>query len=245
MFTGLIRAVTFDFWNTVMWEEPGSLRRERFAAWREQLDDSGPRQDDLETAHDAAHRAYESAWKENRQYRVPDAVRQIADELRLDEDDSLRQVLAEGFDEGGRRAAVHASDGVHECLRTLKASDIGIAIVCDIGLTPSYVVRELLQREGLLGFFDHLSFSDEVGDYKPAAGIFEHALRGLGGVEAADAAHVGDRRRTDVGGAIAMGMTAVRYNGVYEDPEVDAPDAPYVISHLSELPRVLDVSPER
>jgi putative hydrolase of the HAD superfamily len=245
MFTPLIKAVTFDFWNTVMWEEPGSLRRERFAAWRERLNGRGPSQEELEAAHDAAHRAYERAWRENRQFRVPDAVEQIASDLRMEDDSSFREVLADGFDEGGRRAAVHACDGIHECLGALRDAGVGAGIVCDIGLTPSYVVRELLARERLLGLFDHTSFSDEVGDYKPAAAIFEHALSGLGGVEPAEAAHIGDRRRTDVGGAIAMGMTAVRYNGVYEDPEVDAPEAPHVISHLSELPTVLGVGPRR
>ena len=66
----------------------------------------------------------------------------------------------------------------------------------------------------LLGYFDHWSFSDEVGWYKPAPEIFRHALDGLGGVAPERAAHVGDLRRTDVAGARAMGMTAVRYRGV-------------------------------
>jgi FMN phosphatase YigB (HAD superfamily) len=48
--------------------------------------------------------------------------------------------------------------------------------------------------------------------------IFRHALDGLGGADPAEAAHVGDLRRTDVAGARAVGMVAVRYSGVADDP---------------------------
>ena len=53
--------------------------------------------------------------------------------------------------------------------------------------------------------------------YKPAPEIFEHALAGLGGVDPAEAAHVGDLRRTDIAGARAMGILALRYRGVNDD----------------------------
>jgi FMN phosphatase YigB (HAD superfamily) len=118
---------------------------------------------------------------------------------------------------------------------------VKIGIVCDIGLTPSLVVRELLERDGLLGYFDGMSFSDEVGHYKPHPAIFEHALAGLGGVPASSAAHVGDRVRTDIDGAASMGMTAVRYNGVYEDELAGQRDE-VVVRDLRELPPLLGVS---
>ena len=44
------------------------------------------------------------------------------------------------------------------------------------------------------------------------------ALAGLGGVDPAEAAHIGDLRRTDVAGARGIGMRAVRYRGVFDDP---------------------------
>jgi FMN phosphatase YigB (HAD superfamily) len=235
----MLEAVTFDFWNTLMWEEPGSLKEKRLEVWAERLD-SGVDSGRLEQAHDAAHQEYVDAWTSGRQFRVEQAVDHMLDLLDGEAGGGPAQVLVEGFSEGGRRAAVHPSDGVHECLEALAGAGIRIGIVCDIGLTPSPVVRELLDREGLLGFFDGMSFSDEVGHYKPHRAIFEHALEGLGGVAAERAAHVGDRRRTDVGGAIAMGMTAVRYNGVYEDEAVRAPEAEIVVDDLAELPRALD-----
>jgi FMN phosphatase YigB (HAD superfamily) len=150
--------------------------------------------------------------------------------------------LIEGFSEAGRRAAVHPSDGVHGCLETLKGVGVRLGIICDIGLTPSPVVLELLDRHGLLGFFDETSFSDEVGHYKPARAFFQHALAELGALPPERAAHVGDRRRTDVGGAIAMGMISVRYNGVYEDEATSAPEADIVLADMADLPMLLGVA---
>ena len=240
----MVQAVTFDFWNTLMWEEPGSLRESRLAVWDEALAELGVSVNpgELERAHDAAHAEYVESWTAGRQFRVEEAVEHLLDALDVVLGADAKQALVHGFSEGGRRAAVHPSDGVRECLETLKGAGVQLGIICDIGLTPSPVVCELLERAGLLRSFDGMSFSDEVGHYKPDRAIFEHALAGLGGVPPKHAAHVGDRRRTDVGGALAMGMTAVRYNGVYEDEAVPAPEAEIVVANLAELPSALGVA---
>ena len=219
-----------------MWEEPGSLKEKRLEAWAEALG-SGV---DLEAAHDAAHEEYVDSWTAGRQFRVENAVDHILERLDGDLGDAAA-TLVEGFSEGGRRAAIHPSDGVRDCLAELRSSGIRIGIICDIGLTPSLVVRELLERHGLIQYFDGMSFSDEVGQYKPHGAIFEHALKSVGGVPVVRAAHVGDRRRTDVAGAAAMGMKSVRYNGVYEDDAIGGPEAEIVIDDLAELPRSLGV----
>jgi FMN phosphatase YigB (HAD superfamily) len=234
----VVEAVTFDFWNTLMWEEPGSLREKRLEAWRESL--GAVDEEALQEAHDAAHQEYVDSWVAGRQFRVEEAVAHMLSGSNGSLGRDAAPVLVEGFSEGGRRAAVHPSDGVGECLASLKAGGTRIGIVCDIGLTPSPVVRELLERAGLLDYFDGMSFSDEVGHYKPHPAIFENALAGLGGVPAERAAHVGDRVRTDVDGAAAMGMKAVRYNGVYED-ELAGQREEVVVRDLRELPRLLGV----
>ena len=240
----MLEAVTFDFWNTLMWEEPGSLREKRLEVWASGLAELGAEVDvvRLEQAHDAAHQEYVDSWTAGRQFRVDEAVEHMLERLDHELGAGAEQVLVDGFSEGGRRAAVYPTEGVHECLEALKGAGLRLGIICDIGLTPSPVVCELLDRRGLLEFFGGRSFSDEVGHYKPARAIFEHALASLGGVPPERAAHVGDRRRTDVSGAVAMGMTAVRYNGVYEDEAIRAPEANIVLGNLAELPAVLGVA---
>jgi putative hydrolase of the HAD superfamily len=240
----MVDAVTFDFWNTLMWEEPGSLREKRLEIWGGTLAEAGARVDvvQLERAHDVAHEAYVRSWTAGCQFRVEEAVGEILEYLNGGLAVNIAPALLEGFREAGRRAAVHPSDGVRACLETLRGAGVRLGIICDIGLTPSPIVLELLDRHGLLGFFDDMSFSDEVGHYKPARPIFQHALAGLGAVPPERAAHVGDRRRTDVGGAIAMGMISVRYNGVYEDEAIRAPEADIVLADLADLPLLLGVA---
>jgi putative hydrolase of the HAD superfamily len=99
---------------------------------------------------------------------------------------------------------------------------------------------EFLERHGVLHHFDHWSFSDEVGVYKPDAAIFRHALAGLGVDDPTAALHIGDLRRTDIAGAQAIGMTAVRYAGVFDDPTVDPPvEGDHVIADLRDLPAIV------
>ncbi len=142
--------------------------------------------------------------------------------LELDLDQDQREVVIVAYANAAADLDMRLTDHVAETLAGLHERGIKLGIICDVGLTPSTVLRGWLDDHGVLELFHHWSFSDDVGWYKPAPQIFEHALSGLG-VTAAHAAHVGDLRRTDVGGAQAMGMTAVRYRGAYDDPAIGRP----------------------
>ncbi|HVL06280.1 MAG TPA: HAD-IA family hydrolase [Acidimicrobiales bacterium] len=233
--------MTFDFWNTLVWEPPGNLVAGRMRAWAALLDAAGigVERTRLEAAHGVAFREYESAWKANRQYVVADATACMLAQLGIDAGRDLQEALVRSFGEAGATTELHPADGVEECLRALRAEGRRLGIVCDIGLTPSTTLIELLDRWQLLDLFDAWTFSDEVGFYKPDPRIFEVALDALG-VAPERSAHVGDRVRTDVQGARNMGMVPVRYAGVYDDPDQVAGDAGIVIAHLSELPAALE-----
>lgn len=234
-----LRAITFDFWDTLMWEHPGSLRTERLQYWAEEGLSDRIGADKLESAHDEAHSAYVEAWKHGRQFRIEAAAELIAERGGLTQDSRARRTLLEGFREAGRRAQIEPAPGVRECLEQLRNAGLVIGIVCDIGLTPSGVVRELLEREDLLGCFDATTFSDEVGHFKPSPEIFRYALAELGGVEPRAAAHIGDRRRTDVAGALNIGMLAIRFVGPRDHETEETPEGDLVVERLDELPAAL------
>ena len=59
-------------------------------------------------------------------------------------------------------------------LRRLKDAGVRLGIVCDVGMVPSPLLRVALEHHGVIGLFDHWSFSDEVGVYKPSRDIFVH-----------------------------------------------------------------------
>ena len=237
-----LAAVTFDFWNTLMTESPEGLVDPRVTAWVGILEEAGLPVEAarISAAHQVAFEGYQTAWKANQQYRVAEATGQMLTALALEVPPALRARLVEAFHEAGVRTELLLCPGVEECLRCLHAAGIQLSIVCDIGLTPSPTLRHHLEQRGLLGLFSSWAFSDEVGVYKPAPEIFEHALAPLG-VAPAQAAHVGDRRRTDGGGAAAIGMVAIRYTGVYDDPD-EGPDGDHVVADLTDVPRVLGVA---
>lgn len=182
---------------------------------------------------------FEASWNRNERYTHLEAAIDILDHLGHDVPSDVHEQLVHTFvDLDGR--TLELTPNVSDALREIKAAGIRIGIICDVGWTPSTSLRAVLEREDLLDLFDHWSFSDDVGHYKPAPEIFEHALRGLGGVDPSEAAHIGDLRRTDVAGAKAMGITSIRYTGVFDDPPADGlPEADHVISDHLRVPSIL------
>jgi putative hydrolase of the HAD superfamily len=238
-----IEAVTFDYWNTLVYEDRGHLRGRRLEAWAGILEDVGfaVERERLDAAFDASWERYVKAWTLNQQYLAVQAAEDILEELGFDVPADVRANLLEAFGRAADKAELHLAEGVGEVLAALKDAGLRLGIICDVGMTASALLREHLIRHGLLPLFDHWSFSDEVGAYKPSKVIFEHALEGLGGPAPERVAHVGDIRRTDVAGAKAMGMVAVRYTGISDDTTEDEPEADYVIAHHSELLDVVGV----
>ena len=237
-----VEAVTFDFWNTLVYEERGQLRGLRLGAWTAILEDAGIDVPAalLERAFDDSWTEYERAWLDNRQYVHQEAVADIVHTLAIEPPPAVRTALAESFLGAAGNADLQVAEGVEDCLRALRASGIRIGIVCDVGMTPSAALVRLLEARGLLPLFDHWSFSDEVGVYKPHPAIFRHALSGLGDPAPDRVAHIGDRTRTDVAGARGMGMIAVRYTGVYDDDD-EGPEAHHVVEHHADIARTLSL----
>ncbi|MDP9070809.1 MAG: HAD family hydrolase [Actinomycetota bacterium] len=241
---GAIEAVTFDFWNTLVYELRGHLRSRRMEAWSGLLEEAGFAMErlQLEAVYDGAWEAYVASWKANEQFRAAEAAEHIIENLGFEVPADVREALVAAFAQASEKAELHLADGVPECLRRLKDAGVRLGIICDVGFTPSTALRDHLIRHGVLPLFDHWSFSDEVGAYKPSAVIFQHALDGLGSPVPQRVAHVGDIRRTDVAGARAMGMVSVRYTGISDDESQPEPEADHVIAHHEELPAVLGIA---
>jgi len=234
-----IEAVTFDFWRTIAYEHPGHTLALRRDAWLGVLGAAGHavEPDAVDDAFRAAWHTHEAAWLAGRNWGPLRASEHACDLLELPHG-PLREQLAAAFVDAGRGIDLPLADGLERCLRSLGTAGVRLGIVCDVGFTSGELLRAFLARRGLLELFHGWAFSDEVGVYKPAAAIFRHALSELGGVEEARAAHVGDLRRTDVAGARALGMRAVRYTGIHDDPG-PGEEGDHVISHHDELPAVL------
>ena len=247
----MIEAVTFDYWETLVSEgggidaeEDGSMRSRQTASWRRTLEGAGWSFDEkaLERAFDKNWEVFHESWHGNVQHGSIEATSLICQILGVDPPDEVCQALLDTFDEAGRAAPLRTAPGIEGCLRDLKAAGVMIGIVCDVGMTSAAILRERLQGFGILAYFDHWSFSDEVGCFKPFPAIFEHALDGLGLDDPSRAAHVGDGRRTDMAGALGMGMTAVRYTHFNDPPAASGPAGDFVLDDHAKLPATLGLA---
>jgi FMN phosphatase YigB (HAD superfamily) len=231
-----IRAVTYDCWGTLLkdhdWE--GAMTR-RAGALSDflGLDDAEAR-DLLQEAWDK----HDEAWRQVETF-GPGRMAAYCLEKKGIEDDEVLGNLTREFEEASLVGGVDRVEGTLETIQALEEANIRIGLVCDTGLTPGRVVRELLQKEGLLDHLEAQCFSDEVGVPKPGNEIFAKALAELG-CRPPEAIHIGDLKRTDIAGAHDIGMYAIRYRGVHNDRS-DSIDANIVIDRHDELLEILGV----
>jgi len=236
-----LAGITFDFWNTLVYEPQGHLRGRRLDAWAGILEEEGfaLEREQLDAVFQSSWERYVASWKANQQYQAAEAAEQIVEDLGFDVPSDVRTALLDAFTSAGNEAELRLTDGVAACLADLKDRGLRLGIVCDVGMTPSTALRAHLLRHDVLDLFDAWAFSDEVGVYKPAPEIFQHALRGMGDLRPTQVAHAGDLRRTDIAGARAMGMIAVRYTGVFDDDTQPEPEGHHVVSAWKDLPAAL------
>lgn len=235
-----IEAVTFDFWNTIAREPPGTMseRRRRAVADACAECELAVEAELLAASLEEVGRAYRDSWQAGTHFHPRRGAEMLA--AALGAEGEAAELVGAAFLGAGRDAELALSPGIRECLAELDGRGLRLGIVCDVGFTGGELLRGFLVREGVLGHFSGWGFSDEVGHYKPAVEIFEAALGTLG-AEPDAALHVGDLRRTDVAGAAAMGMRTVRYRALYDDAGTESgPEADFVLDDHGELPPLIE-----
>ena len=138
------------------------------------------------------------------------------------QDDDLRLFLQASHDVWASHYSLAAS--THALLEALRARGLRLALVSNTA-SPEWLLRPVLERQGLVERVDAVVLSSEVGKRKPHPAIFERALEEVE-VEPGEALFVGDRLDADVFGASRVGMTTVqalwfRADDVPVDPEPD------------------------
>jgi putative hydrolase of the HAD superfamily len=215
----MIKAITFDFWNTLYKAAPyaAGLRRrfllDLFARNQIDVDEA-----QIDVAEDVARKEWNRIWRE--EYRTPPAadwVHWMLDELLVQLPPGDFKALADYYD----RSLLDADpgptliDGAGEAVRRL-AQRYRLGVISDSGLSIGHTLRHFLNRDGILDCFTCTTFSDEVGVSKPHMRIFQLTLDQLG-AKPHEAAHVGDLTHSDIAGAKAIGMYAVRLTANYDD----------------------------
>jgi len=241
-----IQVVTLDLWQTLIIDRQGWSReraRLRVQGAVQALHDAEEpfTEEQVREAYLASHRTHHSIQRDERDIsfkeQVQAFVRSIGDGLldRISRDTFARILnrYAHAFFDSPPVMA----DGVPGMLLTLRSSGYRIGLISNTGMTPGRLFRAYMEELGILQFFEHLTFSDELLLSKPSRAIFLHSLASMG-CPPDQAIHVGDHLRNDIGGAQQAGMRTVWLAG-FDDSDVDVtPSA--VIQRIADLPDALE-----
>jgi len=237
------RAVTFDLWLTLMFEESTGRHELRVREGVQALSDAGisvePQQlgDAIRTVGRETSADHDRGFDRT----FTERMQQILDAADLDARASINNEQFEAFSRAiDEPFLVHSPTiypATQSVLSAIREMGVRTALISNVGSTSPGVYRRYLEREGVGQYLEYLTFSNEIASAKPAAKMFTHTLEQLG-VAPETALHVGDNLHADVGGAKDVGMSAVWIQG-YDDrkPRVQ-PD--FTISGLDELPAVVE-----
>ena len=227
-----ITAVTFDLWQTLLLDnrELGRARAQvRLEGTQEALGRAG-------VVYDLEHirEAYRACYRECRRIRDQNLDVSFRDQVeifinnidvgmvdRLDEE-TIQEIIRVYADSFFVHPPVRHSDAL-SVLGDVKAMGLRIGLISNTGMTPGSTFRRYLDQQGMLKYFDTLTFSDEVKLAKPSDEIFLLTLRSLGAAPA-ETVHVGDHVQTDVVGAKRCGLKTVWITGFYENENPSDPD---------------------
>lgn len=206
--------VTFDCWATLLYEiESTQAPRARARILAEM---AGVPEDDARAALRAAWERHQILWHRRTAFTGIDMTRLALQMLEKRLDAAREAELIGALESEILGHDVRAVDGAQQALESLARAGIRRGLICDTGFTPGRVVRQLLQRVGLLELLEVTIFSDEIGVPKPDPRAFRAALDALG-VVPAGAVHIGDLRRSDVAGAKGARMGSVRLRARHDD----------------------------
>jgi putative hydrolase of the HAD superfamily len=213
-----ITAVTFDLWDTLIQEHPGGsdrLAKLRIEKIGSLLSSRGiiHSKDEIGSAYKKTGDFLELTWSKRRDMPVHDQVlfmlSSIDDKLacKLSRQDlaAVEKIYAECILDNPPRML----PGAKEALRSVKENGYRTGLISNTGRTPGSALRLVMDNMGIVGFFDTMTFSNEILVRKPAEGAFRVTLDRLRVLPRA-AVHIGDDCDGDILGAKKVGMHAIQ-----------------------------------
>jgi putative hydrolase of the HAD superfamily len=220
----MIRAITFDFWQTLYQDTP-ELNRKRQIARAERcrrfLAALGRpfTQAEVEAGFEAAYALATEMWRNHKGVAEAACIQRFLETLDLRLETPNLEHFTRFTAETMFEVPPVIIPSIKEILPRL-SEKYRLGVISDTGLTPGRVLRQLMARDGILEFFSAQTFSDETTHTKPEAVQFHATLKRLD-AEPAEAVHIGDLVRTDIVGAKRAGMKAIRFAGVTRDSQDD------------------------
>ncbi|MGA9772935.1 MAG: HAD family hydrolase [Blastocatellia bacterium] len=238
-----IRAISFDFWNTLFTESPGAFvfyQENRLRALEETLRLCGEFTNErVREACLLESEAHYRIWRnEHRTLSTAERVGVILTNLEAVLPDDVMAGLVNAYEEGILERPPVLIKGVRDTVEQL-ARNYRLGIISDVGFSPGRVLKQVLAQNNLLGFFDSLVFSDEAGRSKPHVEVFTRTAQSLAAAPV-EIVHIGDLEFTDIVGAKLSGYHAIRFTGVTPINDAEVSMADYVTADFADVPRFVE-----
>jgi putative hydrolase of the HAD superfamily len=216
----MIDTITFDLWNTLLSNKPQDNERykqKRLEGLHGLLEENGfdVDFDSLYSAHEEGFEKCKETWKKNLDLDTQAQLKimfSFLDDKRFETiPQSLMLKSEEIFVAPILKYPPPLIQGAKKIVQHVQAEGYKIGLICNTGRTPGRIIRELLEKLGMVEYFRALTFSNELKIRKPDPRIFLYTLNQLKS-DPANSMHVGDELKLDVLGARISGMTSVHFN---------------------------------
>ncbi|MCL2040209.1 MAG: HAD family hydrolase [Bacteroidetes bacterium] len=221
--------ITIDFWNTLFNGASGDIRNHsRNKVLLNTLNDLGISidKDKFDIILKKSWEYYNHCWiNECRTPNATEILNFIWQEMKFAEginkanNDRAFKYIVDFFENTILIFPPDLEPGAKEAITELSAK-YKLAIVSDTGFSPGEIVDQLLIKLDIRKYFSAFSYSDQTGVAKPHPKAFLTILEKLN-VKPENAIHIGDIDRTDIDGAKAIGMKAIRYDGNIDKNLID------------------------
>jgi putative hydrolase of the HAD superfamily len=214
-----IKAVTFDLWETLLFERDGASSRRNVARCENlarTLNKLGLEisLEQVTSALKETTSALANIWDKNKDVTHLDQIQLIIKHALNDSTTVKKEWIDElslAYVSPILEVPPYLNPDTRKVLSTLKKRGKLIGLICNTGLTPGSALRDFLAGEGVAKYFDLMIFSDEVGVRKPDPRMF-HLVAKRSGVKPCEVVHIGDNLRIDVWGAKNAGSRAIHFS---------------------------------
>lgn len=214
----MIKVITFDFWYTLYRNQPVNYdaRTRQLQEDIHRMSGENIALEHLQKAINIARASWDQAWQtEHRTMGAREWILIVMDTLDLSIEDADLAAIEARIEYAILDHPPILTEDAKVALPKL-AEKYRLAIISDTGLTPGRALSKVLERDGILPYFSHLTYSDELGSSKPHPNNFLATLNALE-AQPHEGMHIGDLLRTDIAGARGVGMRGIQYVGMRHD----------------------------
>ncbi len=235
----MLKAVTFDFWDTIVHTTDYAGARINFLTKILNEEGFSKERKLIRAAYLFSQKAFYDIWKNDQRYiSAAERVELILNDLNITISYKLKCIIIKEFEEIILRVLPPLLPDAEMVLGLLR-NRYRIGLICDSGMSPGKILKKVLQRHDVLKYIFVTIFSDEIGYTKPNPRIFKAALKKLK-VQPNEVIHVGDLLATDIVGAKAVGMKAIWFNWKNDKKNDNVNIMPdYEINRLSQLLQII------